>query len=931
MLSPNGPVLDDLVLNTPDSITKTDYETNDTNVFGKDNSVRHTFPKHSVTKIARNPNPLSLSTQHREFPSRMGSGGVFDVGWDPKPPKKSTEDSHKDLVHPNETHFKGVPFFIQHPKPLYYTMKDHPATIECIAEPVSHAVIECAEQAIPYKGPDESGRLKVTRLDSHNRPDPNGNRWRLELQIRAKEVEEWFDSYVCRCEAWNKIVELQRPKKVISRAAVVVEAYLERKFQLEPTSTELPAGRRLELSCIPPEGKPSPEVYWRKNGNRIHKDLLAQMIINGRTRLVIENTTVVDSGNYTCVADLFGVEYRYATAEVKILEPPKLFSPVELVNNQVEKTGKSRRSSSAEQVAIYVGVILVLAAVLLFVTVIIVRRGTVKSALVEWLFNPCCIQRTPAPLRGSSQSTTVYDTIDSKEPENNQAATRPARMSSFASPPFLPLPPPPPPTLSYSTPPTPDSFHMNGQCVTPKNLSGSSTRTSVSTQYFFSGLCQPTYLIDNSLTMSSQHAVEIINNPMLCNYINTQSFTECSSRSSVYNHQIGEMLQQSSEAVRRLAHSPCFLKSSSEAHSSSDSTTNTTNVSSSKEDSGDNAINASGLPPPSTQDRVKHNVSEAIDIAPSVYEVYSRPGQLLIENSNGVEYGPSRSYEESSNEITGLLNRNGGVLHLPNSDHQTLLSPIVQLGPTGLHLSRQAILVFPHCADLAHGDWLIRLYGAPPISDVPLRQITSVETDSLDDPKAWKELCVIGHDNNEGELNCQLEPRVMRLHTCTPQRYCLVGETVKCRMSVSLQQSDFDRFNSGENVKTRHQSTGFNTNKSLRHRSLFTDMHSLRPEAIKLLHLAAFAGPINPTMDYNIRVYVLSATRHSLEHVKEVERRLDGRLLDCIEHFPFKDNGKNLGFQIRDVLSGWRSRLQTEKQVSKRPPLDGIRFCTRND
>ncbi|KAF7259625.1 hypothetical protein EG68_03349, partial [Paragonimus skrjabini miyazakii] len=136
----------------------------------------------------------------------------------------ATKDTDKDLVHPNETHFQGVPFFIQHPKPLYYTMKDHPAIIECIAEPVSHAVIECAEQAIPYKGPDESGRLKVTRLDFHNRPDPNGNRWHLELQIRAKEVEEWFDSYVCRCEAWNKIVELQRPKKVLSQETIVTEA-----------------------------------------------------------------------------------------------------------------------------------------------------------------------------------------------------------------------------------------------------------------------------------------------------------------------------------------------------------------------------------------------------------------------------------------------------------------------------------------------------------------------------------------------------------------------------------------------------------------------------------------------------------------------------------------------------------------------------------
>ncbi|KAF5405878.1 hypothetical protein PHET_00629 [Paragonimus heterotremus] len=146
-------------------------------------------------------------------------------------------------------------------------MKDRPATIECIAEPVSHAVIECAEQAIPYKGPDESGRLKVTRLDSHNRPDPNGNRWRLELQIRAKEVEEWFDSYVCRCEAWNKIIELQRPKKVLSQETIVTEAYLDRKFLVEPTSTDIAVGNRLTLSCVPPKGKPDPELRGYVTGH----------------------------------------------------------------------------------------------------------------------------------------------------------------------------------------------------------------------------------------------------------------------------------------------------------------------------------------------------------------------------------------------------------------------------------------------------------------------------------------------------------------------------------------------------------------------------------------------------------------------------------------------------------------------------------------
>lgn len=35
---------------------------------------------------------------------------------------------------------------------------------------------------------------------------------------------------------------------------------LERKFQLEPVSTDLAVGKRLVLTCIPPKGKPDPEV-----------------------------------------------------------------------------------------------------------------------------------------------------------------------------------------------------------------------------------------------------------------------------------------------------------------------------------------------------------------------------------------------------------------------------------------------------------------------------------------------------------------------------------------------------------------------------------------------------------------------------------------------------------------------------------------------
>ncbi|TGZ63662.1 hypothetical protein CRM22_006803 [Opisthorchis felineus] len=229
--------------------------------------------------------------------------------------------NNEDLITPNETHLEGVPRIIRQPKPLYYTTKNHPAIVDCVAEPVSYVVVECAEQVIPYGGPDASGRLKVTRLNSANRPDPDGMRWRIEIQIHAKEVEEWFDSYVCHFEVWNGVPFLKRPKKIVSETAVITEAYLKRNFKLKPISTTLILGQRLEMVCSPPEGRPEPEVYWTKDGMRISLALFPQIQIDGESRLIIEDTKNSDSGNYTCVADLFRQEFRYAHAIVKVLEP----------------------------------------------------------------------------------------------------------------------------------------------------------------------------------------------------------------------------------------------------------------------------------------------------------------------------------------------------------------------------------------------------------------------------------------------------------------------------------------------------------------------------------------------------------------------------------------------------------------------------------
>lgn len=46
---------------------------------------------------------------------------------------------------------------------------------------------------------------------------------------------------------------------------------------------------------------------------------------------------------------------------------------------------------------------------------------------------------------------------------------------------------------------------------------------------------------------------------------------------------------------------------------------------------------------------------------------------------------------------------------LPSEGTQTVLSPAVTCGPTGLLLCRPVVLTIPHCADVTSSDWIFQL------------------------------------------------------------------------------------------------------------------------------------------------------------------------------------------------------------------------------
>ncbi|TGZ64498.1 hypothetical protein CRM22_006339 [Opisthorchis felineus] len=1005
---------------------------------------------------------VQLPFDHSWIPNNVGN--VFDTNWDPRPPKRA--DSQKDLVQPDETHLEGVPFFLKHPKPLYYTMKGHPATIDCVAEPVSHAVIECAEQIIPYKGPDEPGRLKVTRLDSDNQPDPNGKRWHLELQVRAKEVEEWFDSYVCRCEAWNKVIELQRPKKVFSKEAVVIEAYLDRKFQLEPVSTDLSYGKRLVLTCIPPKGKPEPEVYWLKDGKRVNKDNFAHIILNDYNHLIIENVTEKDAGNYTCVAECLGMEYRYAMAKVTVtanlpmnalpvwtewstcspsdssrtsekaycqqsryrLCAHSAVAPIsstvksgieslvascpqpwkqtrncsnspcpgtgaatdgQLEKQPVENQGMER-SLHTREIIIYVALFAFVACILILLALFLCQWKGARSFFPKPLHIPCCLPGTtayhsekrgifpkdPLLLNDFKQSTmTIRNPIavddrqkscDGRSPAMPQADINSQPITSLPTdhqyslpiydraaissqpslglpcqilenPSSFPLPIALAGTISHLgvLPPIPSCFqdplHCGEKCEGSEVFLQNTPYCVTSVEPLRSVLPftqNQSLLTVSDLAGASTTYTQINEGPgknILPEMLGLNS--GIASTQQLFNaHKVGSVFTEASSGK-----------------SSSNMATNTTAVGSVNADSSNGSLGIGATHSPSGL--LLAQTSEAV-----VGDIETRQYNPDYSNDVNPPWDYSCEIQETDVVISATLTENGGLicssksgvyLKVPQGavhgmseesvylaicrderirpilgDHQTLLSPIVQFGPVSMQPHQAVILSFPHCAALDDGPWYLRVVASstqsmptvPKCEDDKGTKLgvcdfttlfqgyeqeghESVTRSSL--LTCWREMCAIVSQkdqykiiNSQHGMTCHIDTSDVHLLTQRPQRYCLIGESFRSK----LEQQTLELLPVWRaNIKNDGP-------------------------AKKMLRLTAYSARPTPTMDYNIRVYILPDTQDILEHVRATELRLDGYVLDTTDSMPFYDTGQGMCFSIEDVSKGWRSRLHMNTQ-----------------
>ena len=86
-----------------------------------------------------------------------------------------------------------------------------------------------------------------------------------------------------------------------SENATLAIAFLKEDFRETPKSRQVNAGTVVSMECKAPRGFPEPVVWWEKDGAALKaRDSVELALSNGS--LSIRNASVVDNGEYVCVA-----------------------------------------------------------------------------------------------------------------------------------------------------------------------------------------------------------------------------------------------------------------------------------------------------------------------------------------------------------------------------------------------------------------------------------------------------------------------------------------------------------------------------------------------------------------------------------------------------------------------------------------------------
>ncbi|XP_078364185.1 netrin receptor UNC5C-like [Oculina patagonica] len=236
-------------------------------------------------------------------------------------------------------------------------------------------------------------------------------------------------------------------------------------------------------------------------------------------------------------------------------------------------------------------------------------------------------------------------------------------------------------------------------------------------------------------------------------------------------------------------------------------------------------------------------------------------GKFTIANTGVSLTVPPQAIPEGRTEGIYIAIMNQKKEHPYINAKESLLSPVVKCGPTGLKFQRPVILSMPHCALLEEGAWNLKV------------QYNESEPSTAAD---WKQLIDVNKQDGSEPSHVVVEPSMVHLMVDHFTLFALTGESA-----------------------AKHQ-------------------------APKVVQALAYATPPEAHGDCVVRVYCVAGTPAAVEDVHNQEiKKYQGETREPPRQLHFKDGGGDLLVELTDLRQGWTSGIAA-KRIRFRDIWEGI-------
>ncbi|XP_059142317.1 hemicentin-1-like [Physella acuta] len=169
-----------------------------------------------------------------------------------------------------------------------YIAEDQKVNLTCVFHHTNNVHAKCAGERLSDTQYDLKTNALITPVEAT-----------LTIMLSADLVAQDRDNFFCVCEALK--YENKTYVTYTSKPGYVYISTIDSAFKKDPMSQTVEENDKVTLMCIPPEGRPQPEIYWLKDGVRIDEKRDTDYSIKTGS-LVIEQVQSSNAGVYECVA-----------------------------------------------------------------------------------------------------------------------------------------------------------------------------------------------------------------------------------------------------------------------------------------------------------------------------------------------------------------------------------------------------------------------------------------------------------------------------------------------------------------------------------------------------------------------------------------------------------------------------------------------------